>query len=546
MSTERSGTTGSQVPVVDVFAGPGGLGEGFSALEGNRFRIAISIEMERTAHKTLLLRSFFRQFPKGCAPSEYYDYVRGDVPITELQAAHPSEWEQAERESWQAELGAEDHAKVRARLDEALGTERDTGDAVLIGGPPCQAYSLAGRSRMKSKRGEEFESDHRHVLYREYLKILADHAPSAFVMENVKGLLSSKHGGEQIFQRILDDLRMPGKALDDYQPRNPNVEYKLFPLGTSRQQHLGLYDDPPAESFVLRTEDLGLPQARHRVIIVGLRLDRVERSQEALLPLAGPTEHTTLSDVLQELPRLRSGLSRSTDSDSAWMEAVQASVAHLQSVTQSFQQPIRDEIQRVQANLRTLYNGRGGRFVRAIEKLPSYEPTWFVDSKIEGILNHESKAHMPDDLTRYLFAAVFGRVERRSPTLADFPSELLPKHKNVKHALSGSFFADRFRVQLADRPSTTITSHISKDGHYYIHYDPCQCRSLTVREAARLQTFPDNYFFEGPRTSQYIQVGNAVPPLLALRVASVLADALELASLNISSEDISQQQLEME
>ena len=541
MSTERLGTAGSQVPVVDLFAGPGGLGEGFCALEGDQFRIAISIEMERTAHKTLLLRSFFRQFPKGCAPAEYYDYVRGYVPITELQAAHPSEWEQAERESWQAELGAEDHAKVRARLDEALGTARDTSDAVLIGGPPCQAYSLAGRSRMKSERGTNFESDHRHVLYREYLKILADHAPSAFVMENVKGLLSSKHGGEQIFRRILIDLRKPGKALDDYQSRNPSVEYKLFPLGTSRQQGLGFCDDPPAESFVLRTEELGLPQARHRVIIVGVRLDRADRAREALLPLAGPAECTPLTDVLQDLPRLRSGLSRSTDSDYAWMEAVQSSTARLLSITQSFQKPIRDELRRVQANLRTLYNGRGGRFVRTVEQSPSYERTWFMDSKIEGVLNHESKSHMPDDLTRYLFAAVFGRVERRSPTLADFPPELLPKHKNVKRALSGSFFADRFRVQLADRPSTTITSHISKDGHYYIHHDPYQCRSLTVREAARLQTFPDNYFFEGPRTSQYVQVGNAVPPLLARRVASVLADVLELGYVNISSQENLQQ-----
>ena len=528
MSTERSGTAGSQVPVVDVFAGPGGLGEGFSALEGNRFRIAISIEMERTAHKTLLLRSFFRQFPKGCAPTEYYDYVRGDVSITELQAAHPGEWEQAERESWQAELGAEDHAKVRARLDEALGTAHDTGDAVLLGGPPCQAYSLVGRSRMKSVGGAKFESDRRHVLYREYLKILADHAPSAFVMENVKGLLSSKHGGEQIFHRILIDLRAPGKALDDYQPRNPSVEYVLFPLGTSRQQSLDFFHDAPAESFVLRAEDLGLPQARHRVIIVGVRRDRAERAKRYLQPFTVPIKPATLSDVLQDLPQLRSGLSKSPDSNHAWMDTVRTSADYLLRISPSLRESIRDEIRRVQGELRIPFDERGGRFVPTVERLPQYEPTWFVDSKIEGTLNHESKSHMADDLTRYLFAAVFGRVERRSPTLADFPSELLPKHKNVKHALSGSFFADRFRVQLSDRPSTTITSHLSKDGHYYIHHDPCQCRSLTVREAARLQTFPDNYFFEGPRTSQYIQVGNAVPPLLARRIAGVLADALEL------------------
>ncbi len=529
MSFRPSGASESRVPIVDLFAGPGGLGEGFSALDGgSMFRIAISIEMEKTAHETLRLRSFFRQFGNDCVPPEYYEYVRGALTITELMAAYRCEWEQAEAEAWLAELGVEEHARVRERVDRALGAEQNMGDTVLVGGPPCQAYSLAGRSRMRPVLGADFESDSRHFLYREYLKLLADHAPSAFVLENVKGMLSSTSDGKQIFDRIQTDLRYPGKALDDFHPRNSDVEYELFPLGSALPQ-TNSGSDPPAESFVLRAEELGLPQARHRVIIVGIRSDRAERARAVLMPFTKLTECASLDDVLAGLPPLRSGLSRTTDSDHAWEDAVQASADRLLKNTKAaLPRPMRQELAHVRAELKTPLNGRGGRFVSTTQVSPRYEPSWFVDSKIGGVLNHESRGHMRDDLTRYLFAAVFGRVEGRSPTLGDFPDVLLPQHQNVRTALTGSLFSDRFRVQLHNRPSTTITSHISKDGHYYIHPDPRQCRSLTVREAARLQTFPDNYFFEGPRTKQYVQVGNAVPPLLARRIAGVLAEALGL------------------
>ena len=134
---------------------------------------------------------------------------------------------------------------------------------------------------------------------------------------------------------------------------------------------------------------------------------------------------------------------------------------------------------------------------------------------------------MPSDLRRYYYASVFADVTGRSPKLSDFPKSLLPAHQNVELGRTGKMFSDRFRVQLPDQVATTITSHISKDGHYFIHYDPSQCRSLTVREAARLQTFPDNYSFQGPRTAQYHQVGNAVPPYLAAQIAEIIADVLD-------------------
>jgi DNA (cytosine-5)-methyltransferase 1 len=131
---------------------------------------------------------------------------------------------------------------------------------------------------------------------------------------------------------------------------------------------------------------------------------------------------------------------------------------------------------------------------------------------------------MIEDLRRYWFAAAYGQIHSESPKLRDFPKQLLPNHANANSDLRP--FEDRFRVQLADSPSTTVVSHIAKDGHYYIHPDPLQMRSFTVREAARLQTFPDNYFFCGNRTEQYTQVGNAVPPLLANEIAEIVSELL--------------------
>ena len=153
--------------------------------------------------------------------------------------------------------------------------------------------------------------------------------------------------------------------------------------------------------------------------------------------------------------------------------------------------------------------------------------SWLLDPRLGGVIQHETRAHMGSDLHRYLFASCFAQVRRYSPKLGDFPQGFLPNHDNL--VAKEIPFADRFRVQMAGEPSSTVVAHIAKDGHYYIHPDPSQCRSLTVREAARLQTFPDNYFFEGSRTEQYAQIGNAVPPWLARQIAEVVIRFLDAA-----------------
>jgi len=516
------------IPIIDLFAGPGGLGEGFTSVldkKGNRaFKIALSIEKDEFAHSTLTLRSFLRQFPFKKLPDEYYKFLRGELKgIEELYDTYPEQAKDAKEEAWQFELGKpETHETVDKRIRKALKGEKKF---ILIGGPPCQAYSLVGRARRQEGAGLNKE-DERVYLYREYYRILGEHQPSAFIMENVKGLLSSKVENKLIFKQLISDLGNPVESYKKLQGQKgvlkSKIRYKIYSLVNPSSGN-DLIDGNPVfdpKDFIIRSEEYGIPQTRHRVILLGIRNDL---SIEPSL-LKKINEFIPLKKVLAGLPSLRSGLSKEIDSKENWKGALQELLKN--PLRDQIDSDVWNEMETVIKGMKLPQNDRGKNFISSETISIAYNKAWFIDNRLKGISNHETRAHIKKDLYRYLFAACYAEIYKRSPKLSDFPKLLLPKHLNVNFGVKENKFADRFRAQLSDEPSKTITSHISKDGHYYIHPDARQCRSLTVREAARIQTFPDNYFFTGPRTEQYHQVGNAVPPYLAFQIAQIIYKAM--------------------
>lgn len=531
-----------KIPVIDIFAGPGGLGEGFSNVfdsEGDRvFDIRLSIEKDANAHETLELRSFTRQFAKGKLPEEYYDVVKATTIKDraelkkKLYDAYPDEYKHAKDEAWKCELGHDDYpnTKVDRRITEALNGEKDW---VLIGGPPCQAYSLAGRSRV----GGIHESDHRVHLYKQYLRIIAVHQPAVFVMENVKGLLSASLNGEKIFDLIKRDLSSPSQV-EEYKDSNC-PDYKIYSLVKPADRD---FEGNPVYShdrdYLIQSEKYGVPQKRHRVILLGVRKDITV--EPGILKQA-PKE-VTVKDVLDGLPELRSSISRrvkgvkyvikedGTTKKRRIYESIEDSSERWKKEVNAFREDIVTwngfDGDAYKEQIEPSAIGKGSEFVAC--ELPVRQGDihkWYKDERMGGLPNHESRSHLLEDLKRYLFSSMFTDEKGHFPKLheyVDHAEDLLPDHDNAK---SGKF-NDRFRVQLPNKPATTVTSHISKDGHYFIHYDYTQCRSFTVREAARIQTFPDNYLFCGSRTAQFHQVGNAVPPFLAKQIGEVVKKLL--------------------
>lgn len=481
------------IPVVDLFAGAGGLTEGFASLvdaNGEHvFQPVMSVEKDPDACETLRLRAFLSRIAAAEPelPWEYEQFLRDRDPraLDSLKKRFPIAWTGARCEVIEAELGDADPVLIemaRMRVEAAS----PSGVWVLAGGPPCQAYSTAGRSRRK--HDPSFAGDPRLRLYRSFMKFVHMLRPPVVVFENVVGILSAKVDGEPVFSRIVHDFRSAG-----YRVRS-------------------VVDPCPATSrdYIVESERFGIPQARHRVILLAVRRGRglhtgVLRSRES----------STVRDAFVGLPKLHGVVSDPRGVPlprfDEWKGIVPESIARAARLVGRVPDVVlseANEIVRGQGRLSGWYRGK-------------------LDGS-KALEGHAARTIRAEDMERYVFCAAFAQVKGRSPRLEEMPRCLWPNHANLDDVDGDSrpAFNDRYYVQAWGKPSSTVTAHIAKSGHHFIHPDPRQRRSLTLREAARLQTFPDDFVFMGTKTAQFRQVGNAVPPLLAQQIAQVVAKTL--------------------
>ncbi|MCX4191017.1 DNA cytosine methyltransferase [Methylophaga sp. OBS1] len=583
----------NKITVIDLFAGPGGLGEGFSNCRPNSpFQIAMSVEYEKNAHDTLTLRSFYRKLTKQERELFYYPYITSSDEDTkkarkeEMIQKCRDKWDEARKETllkpralgkpdkWKKIRKGEPISDVddKETQDELEIIERirqikssTTGPLIVIGGPPCQAYSVNGRNRIKAIKDYSPENDERFFLYQEYLRVIDEADPDVFVMENVEGILSAKLAtGELIFERIKRELVRPDKIED-------NEHYDIYSLVREPDEPATDTAGPLYKSnkkLVINASKFGVPQARKRVILLGIK-HKYGPVDDFMREDVLPTPST--SELLSGLPKLRSGISQKSetlnDSHKNWISTWEKNRDHLISILSdkreiervidrnnkklsnfnskdaekirtSFANTLKEVEQlKLSGDITDINAGRGNAlFCKQEGNNPPYDDNFkykypdlynWLNRSLDGVPNHDTRQHMISDLQRYMFSASWANAHKHQkspfPKSKDFPFALSPDHKNWE---SGNQ-ADRFRTIGSDMVPLTITSHLRKDGHAQIHYDASQNRSLTVREAARIQTFPDDYYFEGTRGWQYQQVGNAVPAFLAKQIANHVLKILE-------------------
>lgn len=412
---------------IDLFAGAGGLSEGFIRAD---FEPIVHVEMDQAACFTLKTRVAYHYLKSVNRYPVYVSYLKGEITRNELYETIPSELLDA---VINLPIGAEYNPEIHRRIEyEIAGREVD----LIIGGPPCQAYSVAGRAR--SKNG--MNGDPRNYLYVQYAKYLERYNPKMFVFENVLGLKSAKDG---LYLRNMEKLFL-------------KKGYKM-------------------QLFTLEANNFNVLQNRKRIIIIGWK-----------------------DDFTPNIPNL---------------EAISINTGH--------------RVRQVLSDLPVLQAGEGiNKFSQYRTQANEYLTASQIRNGINVLTQHVARPHTNHDRQIYRIAVNKWNEMGERLDYNDLP-ERLKTHKN-----RDSFF-DRFKVVAQDLPySQTVVAHISKDGHYYIHPEVMQNRSITVREAARLQSFPDDYYFEGikeegSRTAAFKQIGNAVPLLMANAIAEAIKPLID-------------------
>ena len=415
----------NKLTAIDIFAGGGGLSEGFCRAG---FDIINHIEKDKHATETLRTRILFFLLKERGLLKEYYAYLFGQISREALVARYNLE-NLINNNVICEEISDMTIEDIIQRIKVNMETGYIKNIDVLLGGPPCQAYSLVGRARDPYN----MEYDRRNYLYKYYIEFLKEFNPEIFVFENVPGLISAGKG------KLFEDIK---RYMND-------VGYEI-------------------NYRILNSADFMVLQNRKRVILIGWK-----EGNNFEYPTFEEMKHSyRVKDVLYDIPNLKDG------------EGI-------------------DDAQDY-----------------GITDINEYLKKTKIRTHYDKVINHVARPHRREDLQIYKYA-INKYLKGETLKYTDLP-EKLQLHKNRKS------FLDRFKVLDRDASAShTVVAHIAKDGHYYIHPDINQIRSLTVREVARLQSFPDNYKFEGSRTAQFIQVGNAVPPLMAEVIGRKIKEILE-------------------
>ena len=404
---------------IDLFAGAGGLSEGFIRAG---FNPIAHVEMNKDACDTLKTRTSFHYLKDENRIEEYYDYLKQKISREELWSKIP---EDLIKSVINTEISQETLPTIFKNIDNQLGKQKVD---LVIGGPPCQAYSVAGRARDPKGMSE----DPRNHLYKYYVEFLKRYKPKMFVFENVPGILSANNGGylELIFEAVRD------------------AGYEL-------------------EKKVLNAKHFGVLQDRKRVIIIGWKKKLKLRypNFEEIEP-----QYEILKDLFSDLPKIKNG------------------------------------------------QGEWG-IVKYVKETNNYLDKYSIRNGVEFTSQHIARPNNQNDLEIYKIAVNKWVKEKKRLNYDELPESLI-RHSNTKT------FKNRFQVVNHLGVSHTVVAHICADGHYYIHPDIKQNRSITVREAARIQSFPDDYFFEKSRTTAFKQIGNAVPVLMAEGIANKIKEML--------------------